>query len=1401
MNFFKLDATITSAMNILSNQSWISPDRITPEWSDSHREQGIISTTDQFAHINNVSLPYILFLLKDIPDRPRRLAHQTADQEAHRKLSSRLRETIGLVRSVDFIMTETAKRLKIPRTSWFEQLSRATIQALDELENPTVENRESDDVTMLNLGIPQGGVRTSTQRLNPNVSPFEPILQHQTEQQDPRRYDAPQFAPRQQERRQNADNIPGFVNQQARVPTMAAAVDDLARQHYNTRGPPTGFAPPPPFTREPAPTGPTVTFPPSMDAAGDNRGSRPSSGSGTENNLLLRETILETVPGPSYYATLPVPWNIKPDPIPKDYKPRDLNKTVSSLEKHEVLKSVKLKPNVGSYLEWRNMFIQYVHGKANTLSEKSYAMAMAINLQDPQMAPIRHIMMSRTGDIYRRSIIALEDMFGGVQRMIDHYVRRIRSRPSIREDDTIALSSYVADLDSIREAFLQNNCISDFMGTSFFGDVRDKLPRSYFTQYRQWLSIRYGNNALKNQTIYSLVEWMRQKLSDLLASENRDFIAPSQFISSKPRAKSRQFLTVEDENPSEEEFLHDCDEDTPSGFIEGPDDPQPDPDREQVYVSQAWGDLIPICTACGKNARHLYRDCDAFLKMKPQERRDHLRKHNKCFRCLREGHGVKSCKSKIVCKHCAGDHHSLVCQKSAKPAAVNYLSSVKPSSENPPEEAFIQGSSEVMASVQTHVRKPLYKSSLPIVGLKVTNPVNGKVVRLNALIDTGANRSSMSRAAADMIGLKGDPMSFSATGFGGALTQEQAMRAEIIISPLQGTFKYKCQMLCLQSPLGDLVPDDWSVLKNSWPHLKDLDIAPICPDEQVHMIVGTDNSTLLASRSADVIGPDCSPTARQLVFGWVVCGRMYPGQQMDQIAHVDDMLDAYRPQVLQYFCHDRSYAFLEDCYPSQKRDHWSNFDDSRREENFKQIKETYDRDLLELLKKQYQADETPDNEPEMSLEDRYAYRKMKASERHTGERYEVDCLWRKGEPKLIYNKASVVSRFTKLTHNPLYKSTYYPVYEKTLTEYLDKDYIEEVPQEERDSTDSFYLPHFVVSKKTDDSVKYRIVFDGAARYANKSLNDAIAKGPNFIADLVKVLVQFRRSPIALTMDVKEMFLQVQMAPRSRKFHRFVFQWLGQTSLTEYQFTRHPFGNTGSPCIAMFIVRRRAEELRDRYPEAAKIITDYSIIDDVMTSTDTVDQAKKIYDGAKAILGACSMEIHKIASNNDELLAHIPAVAKAKGFDTERFLHETCPTTHTARNALEKCRGRLLLSGPFGFPYRLDYDATNPQAHGLHLRSVRPHLASHRHRAYHRPVLFRLEARVGRASSARHLRRLENLHRAAPQPAPVHFPKMSAAASRRGHRAHLLRRFNQSLRGRCLPRRQHPGYGIFQLDHV
>ena len=78
----------------------------------------------------------------------------------------------------------------------------------------------------------------------------------------------------------------------------------------------------------------------------------------------------------------------------------------------------------------------------------------------------------------------------------------------------------------------------------------------------------------------------------------------------------------------------------------------------------------------------------------------------------------------------------------------------------------------------------------------------------------------------------------------------------------------------------------------------------------------------------------------------------------------------------------------------------------------------------------------------------------------------------------------------------------------------------------------------------------------------KSLNDAIRAGSKFQRDILNVLIRFRRSPIALSGDISEMFLQVGLLKGDRVYHRFLWRNLDASQEPEvYEFQRLVFGNT------------------------------------------------------------------------------------------------------------------------------------------------------------------------------------------------------------------------------------------------
>ncbi|GBP22936.1 hypothetical protein EVAR_95336_1 [Eumeta japonica] len=114
----------------------------------------------------------------------------------------------------------------------------------------------------------------------------------------------------------------------------------------------------------------------------------------------------------------------------------------------------------------------------------------------------------------------------------------------------------------------------------------------------------------------------------------------------------------------------------------------------------------------------------------------------------------------------------------------------------------------------------------------------------------------------------------------------------------------------------------------------------------------------------------------------------------------------------------------------------------------------------------------------------------------------------------------------------------------------------------------WYLPHFAVTHP--QKKKVRLVFDAAARTNGKCLNDALLTGPDLIRSLLGVLVRFRQGRVAVSADIKEMFLRVKIRKEDRDSLRFLWRNNMHENPQEYRMTSLIFGAASSPCTAIYI---------------------------------------------------------------------------------------------------------------------------------------------------------------------------------------------------------------------------------------
>ena len=158
------------------------------------------------------------------------------------------------------------------------------------------------------------------------------------------------------------------------------------------------------------------------------------------------------------------------------------------------------------------------------------------------------------------------------------------------------------------------------------------------------------------------------------------------------------------------------------------------------------------------------------------------------------------------------------------------------------------------------------------------------------------------------------------------------------------------------------------------------------------------------------------------------------------------------------------------------------------------------------------------------------------------------------------------------------------------------------------------LAAFCVTRPDAATTKVRVVFDESTKCGDRSLNDNLHAGPKLQRELPDILIRFRAKPIAMVADVAETYLQIELAPEDRMYHRFLWRNLDDTQEpTTYEYNRVVFGVNSSPFVAQTVSQQHARQLQQDFPRGAEVILKSTYIDDTMDSTEDDDQAVKLYE--------------------------------------------------------------------------------------------------------------------------------------------------------------------------------------------
>ncbi len=902
--------------------------------------------------------------------------------------------------------------------------------------------------------------------------------------------------------------------------------------------------------------------------------------------------------GERYWASFPYPWNVVP---------QDTGLRPTEAYKIAAMALPKFRGDPGTYAAWRQSFIPCVH--RTTMSVELKILLLRSSLE-PGNSRMRELINNIVGnpDGYRHTIKELEKRYGGREAMLQARQEALLAVPELKEGDYRVVELLQTRLGTflIEWAGYHGEGIDETESLAFYTLVMSKVERAYTFRYMDWLRQRGARRGLQ-----SLHDWLGEQLDDHREVERFQRRRANSLRqaegekngggfrrSSVPTLRNRAFLAEEGEEETQEE------------------------EEAEAVLFGAGGRQNrrprPPCSLC--KADHPLAKCGSFQKMSPTERKAFLVKESRCFLCFQDNHPVTKCRFRYICARCGRKHHTMIHGAEDEPPTPTTLLTTEG-------EEDIEGAAE-MLEFGLVARAPSKKGavSLRTISLWVRNPENGRQIRVNALLDDGCSHAAMaSQELAEALALSGPVCWATTEGVGGKVSTYRTFYALVEVQGPSGAPFAPLPAQVMQRPAGSYQPVDWTLHQSKFPHLEQVPITPPVQNGRIDLLIGSRFPTL-SSALEEKTGGENDPIARKTPLGWTITGTTQPGTSRERAAALHTLLlhnSRAAPLTLGEF-HPQAFVGVKRgaVCPLQE--------------------EPTDKQLVRLLQRMLEVDD-PGEAEVLSPREEFIIEKVRKSLRQVQEgRYQAACTWKPGESRPILNYPQAERRLRSLENSKYMRDpNTAAAYRAAVRKWEEGGEVKEVPAASAEVR--YLIPHFPIINPHNHSTPLRVVMD-----CKVGLNEHLLAGPNILNDVVGVLLRFRSGLVSFSGDVKKMFLRIFLEPQDRPFHCFLWRDKPEAELRVLQFQVHVFGNAGSPFVAVFVTKEHARRFQQEYPRAVETIHLSTLIDDVLDSVDTVQEAKNTLLQVRKVFAAAGMEMAKHHSSSQEVLKSLPPDAVARG---------------------------------------------------------------------------------------------------------------------------------------------------------
>jgi hypothetical protein len=114
-----------------------------------------------------------------------------------------------------------------------------------------------------------------------------------------------------------------------------------------------------------------------------------------------------------------------------------------------------------------------------------------------------------------------------------------------------------------------------------------------------------------------------------------------------------------------------------------------------------------------------------------------------------------------------------------------------------------------------------------------------------------------------------------------------------------------------------------------------------------------------------------------------------------------------------------------------------------------------------------------------------------------------------------------------------------------------------------------------------------------------------------------------------------------MHPEDRDLQRILWRTSPDQPIQEYQLNTVTYGTSSAPFLATRCLNKLADDNQNQQPQAAHAIRNDFYVDDLLSGSNTIEDAMQLRNGITSLLQTAGLMLRKWASNNQQFQDDIP----------------------------------------------------------------------------------------------------------------------------------------------------------------